>query len=133
MYWVNLPKEYAVMMTQLYWVFGEKMLTVQKLCTQLKILYTTLKKANNWGDMGTVLNVQNFTPKKPFKGKCSTCGKQGHKSVHCWEKERIASKCPPGWNSSQKLNLAILVEDVMCAVMSDTEQQTGQSDMTKLI
>ena len=69
----NLLKEYAVMTMQLYQVLGEKKLTVQKLCTELKMFYTTLKKANIWGDMDTVLNVQNFTPKKPFKGKCSTC------------------------------------------------------------
>ena len=46
----NLPKEYAVMMMQLYQVLGERKLTVQKLCTQLKLFYTTLKKANNWSD-----------------------------------------------------------------------------------
>ena len=54
---VNLLKEYTVMTMQLYQELGEKKLTVQKLCTQLKMSYTTLKKANNWGDMDTVLNV----------------------------------------------------------------------------
>ena len=94
----NLPREYAVMMTQLYQVMGEKTLTVQKLCTQLKMIYITLKKANNWGDVDTVPNVHHVTPKKSFKGKCPTCRKHGHKSADCWEKEKNASKCPPGWN-----------------------------------
>ena len=76
---VNLPKEYAVVMMQLYQVLGEKRLTVQKLHTQLKLLYTTLKKAKNWGDLDTALNVQHYIPKKSFSGKCSTCGKQGQK------------------------------------------------------
>ena len=80
---VNLPKEYGVMMMQLYQVLGEKKLTVQKRHTHLKMFYTPLKKANNWGDMDTVLNVQNFTLKKSFNGKCSTCRKQGHKSADC--------------------------------------------------
>ena len=95
---VNLPKEHAVMMMQLYQLLGEKKLIVQKLHTQLKMFYTPLKKANNWGDMDTVLNVQNFTLKKSFNRKCSTCRKQGHKSADCWEKEKNASKHPPGWN-----------------------------------
>ena len=85
------------MMMELYQVFGEKKLTVQKLCTQLELFYTTLKKANNWSNLDTVLNVQNYTLKKSFTGKCSTCGKQGHKSVDCWEKEKNASKQPQGW------------------------------------
>ena len=93
----NLQKEYAVMTMVLYQVLGEKKLTVQKLCTQLKLFYITLKNANNWSDPDTALNVQHFTLKKSFKGKCSTCGKQGHKSVDCWEKEKNASKWPPGW------------------------------------
>ena len=57
---VNLPKKYAVMMTQLYQVLGEKKLTVQKLCTQLKLFYTTLKKGNNWSNLDTALNVQEL-------------------------------------------------------------------------
>ena len=81
----NLLKEYAVITMQLYQVFGEEKKAVQKLCTQLKLFYSTLKKANNWSDLDTVLNVQHFTPKKSFKGKCSTCRKQGHKSADCWE------------------------------------------------
>ena len=66
----NLSKEYDVMTTQLYQVLGDKKLTVQNLCTQLKMFCTTLKKANIWGDTDTALTVQNFTLKKPFKGKC---------------------------------------------------------------
>ena len=97
---VNLPREYAVIMTQLYQVLGEKKLTVQKLHTQLNLFYTALKKANNWINPDTVLNVQHFTLKKSFKGKCTTCRKQGHKSVDCWEKEKNASKQPPGWTPS---------------------------------
>ena len=73
---VNILKEYAVMMTQLYQVLGEKKLTEQKWHTQLKLFYTTLKKANNFSDLDTALNVQHFTLKKSFKGKCSTCRKQ---------------------------------------------------------
>ena len=80
----NLLKEYAVMTMQLYQVLGEKKLTVQELHTQLKLLYTTLKKANNWSDPDTVLNVQHLTLKRLYKGKCSMCRKQGHKSVDCW-------------------------------------------------
>ena len=64
---VNLLKEYVVMMTQLYQVLGEQKLTLQKLCTELKLFYTSLKTANNWGDPDTVLNVQHFTPKKSFE------------------------------------------------------------------
>ena len=37
---VNLPKEYAVRMMQVYQVLGEKKLTVEKLCPQLKLFYT---------------------------------------------------------------------------------------------
>ena len=47
----NLLKEYAVMTMELYQVLGGKKLTVQKLHTQLKVVYTTLKKANNWSDL----------------------------------------------------------------------------------
>ena len=96
----NLPKEYAVMMMQLYQVLGEHKLTVQKLHTQLKLFYTTLKKANNWSDPDPALNVQLFTLKKSFKGKCSICRKQGHKIADCSEKEKNASKHPPGWKPS---------------------------------
>ena len=92
----NLLKEYAVMMMQLYQVLGEKKLTVQNLCTQLKLLYTTLKNANNCSNSDTVLSVQQFMLKKPFRGKCSTCGRQGHNSADYWEKEKNASKWPPG-------------------------------------
>ena len=136
----NLLKEYDVMTMHLYQVLGKKKLTVQKLHTQLKMFYTTSKKANNWGDTDTALNVQNFTSKKSFKGKCSTCGKQGHKSADSLEKE-IKGKCSTcgkqGHKSADSLekeknasevpqvgilhdkphdmvNLAILVEDVMC-------------------
>ena len=114
---VNLLKEYAVMTMQLYQVLGKKKLTVQKLHTQLKMFYTTLKKANSWGDMDTVLNVQNYMLKKSVKGKCSTCRKQGHKSADCWD----------------MVYLAILLEDFMCAVKSDTEWLTAQRKVTKLI
>ena len=96
---LNLPKEYAVMTMHLYQVLGKK-LTVQKLHTQLKMFYTTLKKANNWGHTDTVLNVQTFTLKKSFKGKCLTCGKQGHNSADCWEKENNVSNHPSVWNPS---------------------------------
>ena len=26
--------------------------------------------------------------KRPFKGMCNTCGKQGHKSADCWENDK---------------------------------------------
>ena len=79
----NLLKEYAVMTMQLYELLGEKKLRVQKLHTQLKLFYTTLKKANNWSSLDTALNLQHSIPKKSFKGKCSTCRKQGHNSMDC--------------------------------------------------
>ena len=91
---VNLPKEYTVMTMQLYQVLGENKLTVQKLHTQLKLFYTTLKKANNWSIPDTVLNVQHLTLKISFKGKWLTCRKQGHKSAVCWEKEKMPLNSP---------------------------------------
>ena len=99
---VNLLKEYAVMTMQLYQVLGEKKLTVQKLCTHLKLFYTTLKEANNWGDLDTVQNVQHLTLKKSFEGECSTCRQQGHESADCCGKEKNTSKCPLGWNALQR-------------------------------
>ena len=54
------------MMTQLYLVLGEKKSTLQNLHTQLKLFYTMLNKATNWGDPDTALNVQHFTQKKSF-------------------------------------------------------------------
>ena len=35
-----------------------------------------------------------------MKGKCSTCGKQGHKASDFWEKEENAGKRPKNWKSS---------------------------------
>ena len=59
------------------------------------------------------------------------------KNADSWEKEKNASKHPPGWNPSQRthsmVNLADLVEDVMCAVKLDTEQLAAQSKVTKLM
>ena len=101
----NLLKEYDVMTMHLYQVLGKKKLTVQKLHTQLRMFYTTSKKANNWGDTDTALNVQNFTPKKSFKGKCSTCRKQGHKVQTLWENRRMLQKLS---RISQKMSMRFI-------------------------
>jgi len=50
-------------------------------------------------DTEKALTAKNY--KKPFKGMCNTCGKQGHKSVDCWENERNKSKRPKNWKSSK--------------------------------
>ena len=42
--------------------------------------------------------------KRPFKGMCNTCGKQGHKSADCWENEKNKSKRPANWRSSKSKN-----------------------------
>ena len=134
---VNLLKEYAVMMTQLYQVLGEKKLTVQKLCTQLKLFYTTLKEVNNLCNPDTALNVQHLTLKKSFKGKCSKCRKQGHKSVDCWERRTMHQSGPQVGPLHEEhhdmVNLAISVGDVICVVNLDTEWLTALIKMTKLM
>ena len=84
------------MTMQLYQVLGKKKLTVQKLHTQVKMFYTSLKKANNWGDLDTALNVQNFTLMKSFMGKCSTRRKQGHKVQIVGKKRRMCPNVPHG-------------------------------------
>ena len=125
----NLPKEYTVMIIQLPQVLGEKNLTVQKLCTQLKLFYTTLKKANNWSNPDTALNRQHFTPKKSFKGKCSACRKHGHKSADCGEKEKMHQNGPqvgPLHEEHQDMvYVSISLGDVICAVNLDTKQLTA--------
>ena len=39
---------------------------------------------------------------KTFKGKCRNCGKQGHKSVDCWEKEENKHKRPKNYTTEKK-------------------------------
>jgi len=53
--------------------------------------------------------------KKPFKGMCNTCGKQGHKSVDCWENERNKS------NTSKKVQRGTY----QCLVTVEPEIFTG--------
>ena len=41
---------------------------------------------------------------KKFKGDCKQCGKKGHKSSDCWEKDSNKSKRPATWKSPSSVN-----------------------------
>ena len=49
---------------------------------------------NNSGNSGG----RRFT--KKFKGDCKQCGKKGHKSSDCWEKDANKSRRPNNWKSN---------------------------------
>jgi hypothetical protein len=48
---------------------------------------------NNSGKFGRKIT-------KKFKGDCKQCGKKGHKTSDCWEKDTNKSKRPNNWKSA---------------------------------
>ena len=92
----TLPKEYILLTSHLTREVSQGTLGLADLRAELKSVYLRLKKANNWKDDENALFAKGKF-KKRFKGNCLTCGKQGHKSAECWEKEENKSKRPKNW------------------------------------
>lgn len=92
----NLPAEYNEKVSALQTDLRKGTLDLKELKIQLKEKYDMMAATNGWTEEEMAL-MTVVTPKKgqskggpfrkPFKGSCHHCGKQGHKSQDCWDKD----------------------------------------------
>jgi len=77
----NLPAEYEVQVSKLEERFGSttNSLTIQDLRNELNLKYTQLKHISaEWTETDQALATS-----RQYKGKCTNCGKMGHKASEC--------------------------------------------------
>ena len=100
----NLPKEYLEISSRLERDLGKKILTVKEMRSELKIHYIKMKEVNNWTEneiaLAATTNNSSSRFTKQFKGRCRNCGRLGHKSANCWEREENKNKRPKNWQPS---------------------------------
>jgi len=78
----NLPSEYEVQVSKLEDKLGSAMnaLTIEDVRNELNLKYARMKRtSDDGGESEKALSMINH-----FKGKCTHCGKQGHKGSECW-------------------------------------------------
>ena len=101
----NLPMEYTETVSSMQIELRKNNLDLKEMRTRLKDKYSQMKMLNGWSEDEIALAAvfkpfdkkNNFT--KKFKGMCRSCGKVGHKSPDCWEKEENKGKRPHNYKS----------------------------------
>ena len=111
-------------MTPLKQKLTEEKLKLKELKSQLKMMYASLKKANEWSSEEIALAASGDKPKfkKKFKGTCYNCGKQGHKGPDCWEKEKNKDKRPKNYKRFQEFLTAIMEVETSRANVGNVEK-----------
>jgi hypothetical protein len=103
----SLPSDYDEVVLNLERELKAKTLTMKGLKENLKAKYSLMKKEHNWSDEESALvSTQGGTQTKTtfrskFKGTCHNCGKMGHKSQDCWEKEENKNRRPQNFGSGR--------------------------------
>jgi len=102
----NLPPEYEVQVSKLEERFGSTTnpLTVQDLRTELNLKYARLKRMS----AEKTETDQALAAFRRFKGKCTNCGKMGHKASECCSRTKKTNGTPndnkPSENSKHNEN-----------------------------
>ena len=107
----SLPREYSSVVEQVKIDRrpGSTLITMDEIKKRLKECYLQLKREHGWSEDEMDLNMksssnQNKNIKKGnkgrfFKGRCSHCGKYGHKKADCWD---LKSKQESGQENERK-------------------------------
>ena len=93
----NLPKCYESLIDNFEKELDKDELTVSDMRLRLSTKYERMRKREGTSkseDHALVVTTGNNRGGKKFSGRCSICGKKGHKAADCWERAENAHKKP---------------------------------------
>ena len=102
--------------------------TLTDIKQEYRQVYSTSKLTKTKGGEVALLATHNKKFPKQFKGDCRNCGKKGHKSSDCWEKDANKSKRPSTWNNKKGKETSNMAKEGKNTYHCDYCQKDGHTE-----